>query len=182
MQDRALDLTGIRRVLETYPQFCEAAVRLQWADADCTVHDISPWYPVGCTVWEIRFPKTDVRTDLAAHFVQAHLMRTAAEEEWAPDFWQIPAHERAYCLMQGATMYRYSIRYDGLTVCPMEGGALLEYMQDLIGADVSQLPAAVLHLLKTGESIELSRKDDFERDVLTVADRCLLLTCAGIWD
>ena len=66
--------------------------------------NFSPQYPNGCNVYAVRFTAADVQEHLPERFMQALLMRNADFEGWKPDFWQIPAHERAYDLTDGASM------------------------------------------------------------------------------
>lgn len=95
---------ALREILSSYPRFCTFTVDLHWAEAACILNDDwSSRYPNGCNAYAVRFAEGDVQAHLPERFVQALLMRNADFEGWEPDFWQIPAHERAEWLTNSAS-------------------------------------------------------------------------------
>ncbi len=177
-----METSVLRRLLTDYPAFCEIAVKLQWAEAQCTFYDLAKKYPLGCDLWRIHFPAGDVSAHFSERLVQALLMRIAQNEEWEPDFWQIPAHERAYCLTAGAALYRAEIFCTEPPLQHVTGAELLRLIQDYSSGDPEAPPAELRRLIETGESISLSGAPCNDRDILTVTQDTILLMSCGIWD
>lgn len=175
--------TVLREILSSYPCFCEVAVNLHWAEAECICdHSFSPRYPNGCNVYAVRFAARDVQEHLPERFVQTLLMRNADFEGWEPDFWQIPAHERAQWLTDCAPEFRRAFLVTALRMQPLDADTL---MQDIAAYSGNKsLPELLLQTVRNGESIDLGGDAWYpvDHDVLTVTPDTILLAGYGVWD
>lgn len=174
---------ALREILSSYPRFCTFAVDLHWAEAACILNDDwSSRYPNGCNAYAVRFAAGDVQAHLPERFVQALLMRNADFEGWEPDFWQIPAHERAEWLTNSASEFRNDFLLSKLRMQPLDADTLLQEIALYSGK--KQLPEPLLQTLRTGESIELGGDswNPVDHEVLTITPDTILLTEYGVWD
>lgn len=177
------DTAALREIRTNYPRFCEIAVSLQWAEAVCIFdYHQSSRYPNGCNVYAVRFSAGDVQAHLPERFLQALLMRNADFEGWEPDFWQIPAHERAQWLTDCAPELRRAFLLTALRMQPLDADTLLQDIAEYSGN--KSLPGPALQVIRSGESIELGGDAWYpvDHEVLTVTPDTILLTEYGVWD
>ena len=177
------DTASLREILSNYPRFCQVAVDLQWAEAACICDkELSSRYPKGCNMYALRFAAADVPEHLPERFVQMLLKRNADFEGWEPDFWQIPAHERAEWLTESAPEFRRAFLLTALRMQPLDADTLLQDIAEYSGN--KPLPEPVVQVIRSGESIELGGDAWYpvDHEVLTVTPDTILLTAYGVWD
>lgn len=172
-------LNMLEKLIGHYDRFSRVAAELDWKEAYLQTFDLSPAPPVGCMLYLIRFPKCFGMRE--AHIVQAMLMKLAAEEELAPDFWDIFPFERARLLKTGRSLYEQCVQFHDRRVMPLCANTVLRQMCWHLPAG-TVIPAAAKKVIWDGLCCELGGCYSGDHSLICTAAQEILLIDHGIWD
>ncbi len=172
-------LNMLEKLIGHYDRFSRIAAELEWNEAFLQIYDLSPAPPVGCVLYLIRFPKCSSMRE--KHIVQAMLMKLAAEEELAPDFWDIFPFERARLLKNGRSMYEQCVQFYDRRVMPLCANTVLRQIGwDLPSGTV--IPDAAKRVIWDGLCVELGGCYGGDHSLICTTHSEILLIDHGIWD
>lgn len=177
-----MDTEQLLEIVNCYPRFRQIAAGLQWVCTESENISFDLQYPFGCALTWVQFPAGYVGAQFAESYVQAVLTKMAYEEEWQPDFWQMPCAEREHCLTNGEKLYRVYMSYDDLRMQPVSGETLLQTICAYANKRKDPLRRPIRSALRNGQSVELGGCYSGDHSVLTVSEDIMILTDYGIWD